>query len=110
MLFGICGFSPEFLQSLVAAAAIAVELVAHRVFLVVVLVVVLGRIKSTGLGYRGYNRRIEGFQFDQRGLRLFCQFFLFGIVIVDFAAVLVPPVAKLAVGVCRVNVVSEYVQ
>jgi len=47
----VCGgfFAPEFLEALVAATAVAVELVAQRVLQVVVLVVVFRRVESGGL-------------------------------------------------------------
>src|SRR5688572_29513815 len=47
------GFSPEFLQPFCTAAVVLIKFVTQGVLLVIVLVVVLGRIKSRGHGDLG---------------------------------------------------------
>ena len=58
---------PQLLEPRIAPAARAVELVAHRVLLVVVLVVVLGRIERPGHGDLGDDRLLERLVLLERG-------------------------------------------
>src|SRR5690606_9091578 len=51
--------APDFFQARVAAAAEAVELVADRILLVVVLVVILGRVEHGRRDDLGRNRPVE---------------------------------------------------
>ncbi|GEM_PF-4584109 len=53
--------TPHLLEPLVATAVVTVEFVTDRVFLVVVLVVILGRVELRGLHNLGYDRFLEGF-------------------------------------------------
>src|SRR6476620_12805506 len=52
--------APELLQPRVASATAAVDLVAHRVLLIVILVVVLGRIERVGLHDLRDDGRLQG--------------------------------------------------
>src|SRR5689334_21458583 len=57
LLFG--RFAPQFFQPRIAAATVAIEFVAHRILLIVILMVFLGAIKLAGLGDLGNDGLLE---------------------------------------------------
>lgn len=62
--------APQLPESLVTTASITVVFITDRVFLVVVLVVILGRVELCGLHNLSYDRFFEGFVLFQQFLRL----------------------------------------
>ena len=101
---------PQFLEALVAAAAIAVELVSDRIAQIEILVIGLGRVERAGGGYLRDNRIFERFGFFQGCLGLLGELMLTFTVIEDRTSILVSDIAKLSVGDGRVDVVPEYVE
>ena len=99
-----CFFSPQLLESAVAAAPVSVVLVPYRVFPVVVLVVLLGRVELARRGDLGENRSLEGFGLFQLLLRLFRYPPLLFPVVEDGGTILGPLVAKLPVFIGRVGI------
>ena len=53
--------TPQLLKPTVTTAVSTVEFVTDRVFLVIVLVIILGRVKLGGLHILSHNRSLEGF-------------------------------------------------
>src|SRR5262245_37218331 len=88
-LIGI--FSPQLLQALVAAAAIAVDFIAQRVFFVIVLVVVLRGIEYGGRDNFSHDRGAEATA--QSFLRFFREPLLGLIVVEDGRPILAPVIA-----------------
>src|SRR3989338_6205887 len=100
--------SPDLLEPPVAAAADAVELVARRVSQVEVLVVILGRIE---LGCRDDFGHDGLFETALQGrLGFLREAFLCFLVVENGRPILIPEVAKLAVGRERVDIVPEDVE
>src|SRR6478752_8946299 len=102
--------APEFFEPRIAAASGAVELLAHVVLLVVILVIVLRGPEFGGRGDLGHDRTLERLGLLQLRARLLGQPFLFGREVVDAAAVLGAGVAELAILRGRVDVVPENVE
>src|SRR6185295_5443647 len=100
--------APELREPLIAAAAVAVELVAERILLVVVLVVFLGGVELRGRCDLRLDGLLEALLhlgpggFGQALLRL--------VVVEDGRAVLVARIAELAVLHQRIDVVPEGVE
>src|SRR3970040_2545675 len=88
---------PQLLEPLVPTAPVPIIPITNRVFLVVVLVVLLGRIELARLGNLGDDRPLEGFGLLQRLLRLQGQQALLLAVVENPGAVLGTDVAGVAV-------------
>src|SRR3954468_18592703 len=87
---------PHFAHARVAAASGAVELVSNRIFLVVVLVVFLGRIEGAGRYDLGVDMR-PATAFFHLGLARFCRRPLGVVRVEDRAAVLITVIAELLI-------------
>src|SRR5262245_22572733 len=107
ILFAL-GLAPQLLEPRVASAIEAVEPIADRILLVVVLVILLGIVERCRRHDLGLDRLLEAL--GDLSLRCVRQGPLLLAVIVDRAAVLVAVVAELAILRQRVDVVPEHVE
>src|SRR5512135_2718256 len=102
--------TPKHIEPLVATAVKTVEFVTDRIFLVIVLVVILGRVELCCLYNLGNDRFFEGLVLLQQRLRLQRQPVLFLVMIEDCAPILMPMITELPVLNSRVDIVPEDVQ
>ncbi len=102
--------APGPVQEVVAPGPRAVELVADRMVLVVVLMVVLSRVEGGCRQYLRHERLLEPAGRRKFPLRLLGQPLLLVVVVEDGRAVLRPPVHELAAGVRRVDLAPEHLQ
>src|SRR3990172_8691702 len=104
------GVTPDFLQSGIPPAALAVLVIVLRVFLVVVLVILLGGVERPERRDLGRDRPFEPAGGSQPLLALRREPMLCLAAVEDRGPVLFASVAKLAVGRDRVDIVPEDVQ
>src|SRR5512134_172501 len=93
---GMVWVSPKFFKAPIAAAVEAVELVPYRVFLIIVLVVFLGRIERRRRDDCRGDGTVEAPRLFQSSLGVLGQPFLLLSLVKDCRAVLVAPVTELA--------------
>jgi hypothetical protein len=89
--------APQFVEPLIAPAAVAVKFVANRILDIVVLMIVLCRVELRGLGDLRDNHAVKWLVFFQLLFRGFGELLLLCIVIKNAGAVLTAVIAKLAV-------------
>src|SRR5215470_8083872 len=87
--------APNFLEALIATAVPPIVFVPHRVLLMVLLVVLLGRIKFRGGDDFGYDRTREALRFVEPPFRLFGEPPLRLIVVKDGSPILMAVVTEL---------------
>jgi len=73
--------APVLLDETVPARAFAIAFVVLRIFLIIILMILLSRIKRARFFYRRYNRIVESARLFQLFFRRFSELFLFRIVI-----------------------------
>src|SRR5262245_19605566 len=104
------GGTPQLREPLVPAAVPAVELVAHGILPVIMLVVLLGRVELGSGNDLGHDRLREAPGFGELPLRLFGEAPLCLVVEKDRGAILPPVITELRVGRERINVMPENLQ